>query len=140
MAERSKVIKSKAFRWDGIPLRDYGADATYAAGVTRQVLLGDGAGEEPLAFVTRYFEVQPGGFTALEHHRHPHAVVVVQGSGEVELDGDVHALGPFDAVYVAPGTLHQFRASGTTPLGFLCVVDRERDEPVRVKREGGAEA
>jgi hypothetical protein len=32
--------------------------------------------------------------------------------------------------------VHQFRATAAEPLGFLCVVDRERDRPVPV-REGG---
>jgi hypothetical protein len=30
--------------------------------------------------------------------------------------------------------VHQFRATGDEPLGFLCVVERERDRPVPVAR------
>ncbi|MBI2536308.1 MAG: cupin domain-containing protein, partial [Gemmatimonadetes bacterium] len=40
-----------------------------------------------------------------------------------------HVITPYDCVYVAPGTTHQFRATGTEPLGFLCMVDRVRDRP-----------
>jgi mannose-6-phosphate isomerase-like protein (cupin superfamily) len=36
---------------------------------------------------------------------------------------------PFDCVFVAPGEPHQFRADDGEPLGFLCMVDRERDRP-----------
>ena len=44
-------------------------------------------------------------------------------------------IGPFDCVYVSPDTVHQFRATGKEPLGFLCVVDRRRDRPVPVAPE-----
>src|SRR2546427_2468983 len=52
---------------------------------TRQTLLGEGTGEEPFNFVTRYFEIQPGGYSTLERHQHPHAVVVLRGRGRVTL-------------------------------------------------------
>ncbi|RMF21021.1 MAG: cupin domain-containing protein, partial [Deltaproteobacteria bacterium] len=76
------------------------------------------------------FEVAPGGYSSLERHEHPHAVVIVSGRGSVILDDEVSELAPLDCVYVAPGTLHQFRAALDEPLGFLCIVDRERDRPV----------
>jgi len=41
--------------------------------------------EEPFNFVTRYFEIQPGGYSTLERHQHPHAVVVIRGRGRVML-------------------------------------------------------
>ena len=36
---------------------------------------------------------------------------------------------PHDLVSIPPMTWHQFRASGEEPLGFLCMVNRERDKP-----------
>jgi hypothetical protein len=30
---------------------------------------------------------------------------------------------------VPPWTWHQFRATGSEPLGFLCMVNAERDKP-----------
>ena len=38
-------------------------------------------------------------------------------------------VGTFDLVTVPPSTWHQFRASTEAPLGFLCMVDAERDKP-----------
>jgi quercetin dioxygenase-like cupin family protein len=128
----SKVIRGRQFRWQGVPLRAYkdeGEQAGRFRGVTRQTLLGEGGDEAALNFVTRYFEVAPGGFSSLELHRHPHSVVVVRGRGRVVLGGESHELEPFDVVYVAPETVHQFRADAGEPLGFLCVVDRDRDRP-----------
>jgi len=120
MGNPSKVLKCRAFRWDGVELKAYKrADAPYKE-VTRQTLLGEGPGEEVFRFITRYFEVQPGGYSTLELHQHPHAVVILRGSGQVVLGDDTREVAD---------TKHQFRASGTEPLGFLCVVDRIRDRP-----------
>src|SRR2546427_4657787 len=96
---------------------------------TRQTLLGEGTGEEPFNFVTRYFEIQPGGYSTLERHQHPHAVVVLRGAGRVILGERAYDIAPFDCVYVSPGVYHQFQATSAEPLGFLCTVDRVRDRP-----------
>jgi quercetin dioxygenase-like cupin family protein len=129
MDDRSKVLKFHSYRWETVPVRAYKAgDAPYKD-VTRQTLLGEGTGEEPFAFLTRYFEIQPGGYSTLERHRHPHAVIVIRGRGQVTLGTQTHDIAPFDCVYVSPGVAHQFRASADEPLGFLCMVDRVRDRP-----------
>ena len=59
-------------------------------------------------------------------------MVVIRGRGHVVLDDEVHPVGTFDCVYVSPGTVHQFQAAEDETLGFLCVVDRERDRPTLV--------
>lgn len=123
-------MKSRGFRWDGVELREYKpGEEDHFRDITRQTLLGRAEDEEELSFVTRYFEVEPGGYSSLERHQHPHSVVVVRGRGRVVLGEDVREVTPFDCVYVAPGEVHRFRAADDEPLGFLCVVDRERDRP-----------
>jgi mannose-6-phosphate isomerase-like protein (cupin superfamily) len=129
MGETSKVIKCSAFRWAGVEVRPYKAEAAPFKDVSRQTLLGEAPGEAALNFITRYFEVQPGGYSTLELHQHPHTVVILRGTGVVSLGAETYDIAPFDCVYVAPGTVHQFRATGVEPLGFLCVVDRVRDRP-----------
>ena len=136
MDERSKVLKCAGFRWHAVEVREYKAPGAPFKGVTRQTLLGEGRGEEPFNFITRYFEIQPGGYSTLERHQHPHAVVVLRGAGRVILGERTHEVAPFDCVYVAPGVYHQFQATSAEPLGFLCMVDRERDRP----EVAGAEA
>ncbi|WP_440996966.1 cupin domain-containing protein [Arhodomonas sp. SL1] len=126
---RSKIIRSRDYRWE-VPLREYKSEGTHFRDITRQTLLGEGSGEGALNFITRYFEIQPGGYSTLEHHAHPHSVVVIRGRGEVILGDRVEPLALHDVVYIAPHTLHQFHATGEEPLGFLCIVDRERDRPV----------
>ena len=53
MANGSKVIKCSGYRWSGIDLREYKAADVPFKDVTRQMLLGEGAGEDGLPFVTR---------------------------------------------------------------------------------------
>jgi quercetin dioxygenase-like cupin family protein len=126
VADRSKIINEAAFRWEGIPLRDY-RDGEAVAGVTRQVLLGAGDDGGALGFVVRYFEVAPGATTMLERHAHVHAVMVLRGRGEVLLEGERTPLAPHDVVYVAPQAEHQFRAADDELLGFLCVRPRREE-------------
>ena len=57
-----------------------------------------------MGFVTRNFEIQPGGYSSLERHRHPHSVMVLRGTGQVLLDQDVFVVEPFDCVYVPDPT------------------------------------
>ncbi len=126
MGDSWRVLESREFRWDGVELERYKSDPSLFEGVTRQVLLGR-TGEERLAFELRYFEVEPGGYTSLEQHRHPHAVIVLRGSGTVVLGSESRGIQPHDCVYIPPDLVHQFRADRGETLGFVCVVDRLRD-------------
>ena len=132
MSEVSKVIKCAGFRWLGVPVTGYKPDAALFRDVTRQTLLGEGPGEDLGGVLTRYFEIQPGGYSTLEHHEHRHTVIVLRGRGTVRLGEQSYDIAPYDAVYVAPHTAHQFRAAADEPLGFLCMVDRVRDKAVPV--------
>lgn len=105
-------------------------------GVVRHTLLRSGDGAARLDFEVRYFEVEPGGYSSLERHRHPHAVIVLRGSGTVRLGERTEVVRPFDLVFVAPNDAHRFQADRGEPLGFLCVVDADRDRPVPVPEAG----
>ena len=134
---RSRVIRSAASGWTGVEPARYkeeGEGPGCYLGATRHTLLGaaaDGPGAA-LDFEVRYFELAPGGYSSLERHEHPHAVVVLEGRGTVRLGETVEEIGPFDVVYVAPHEVHRFSADSEQPLGFLCIVDRDRDRPVQV--------
>jgi quercetin dioxygenase-like cupin family protein len=130
MKNRSKVIHSTDFHWDGVERKEYKTDTTNFKGVSRYSLLGESDDEWELNMQTRYFEVEAGGYTSLEQHRHPHSVVIIRGSGTVVLGNEVHTIGLNDVVYISPETLHQFHADRGEPLGFVCIVDRYRDKPM----------
>jgi quercetin dioxygenase-like cupin family protein len=114
------------YRWIGVEQLRYKAEGTAPfRDVTRQTLFRrpDMRGE------LRYFEVAPGGHSTLERHTHTHAVMVLRGAGAVLVGEAVFQLKTFDLVTVPPSTWHQFRATSEAPLGFLCMVDAERDKP-----------
>lgn len=114
------------FRWEAVEVLAYkDAGAAPFRDVTRQVLI-----ERPeLACQLRYFEVEPGGHSTLERHEHVHGVMVLRGRGRCLVGDEVLDLAEHDLVTVPPRTWHQFRAAEDAPLGFLCMVNADRDRP-----------
>lgn len=125
----SRVIKSNNYQWEEVSRKDYKDDTNTYKGVHRYSLLGEREDEQALNFQTRYFEVEAGGYTSFEYHRHPHSVIVIRGSGTVILGNSLTDIALHDVIFIAPNTLHQFHADKCEPLGFLCIVDRYRDRP-----------
>lgn len=118
--------ETEACRWEGVDILAYKAgEAAPFRDVTRQTLFNDPG----LLAELRYFEVAPGGFSTLERHEHMHAVMILRGHGRCLVGGDVRAVAAHDLVTIPPMTWHQFRAAPADPIGFLCMVNRERDRP-----------
>lgn len=114
------------FRWDGVDVLAYKAEGSAPFDrVTRQVLFE----HEGSAAQLRYFEIEPGGHSTLERHAHVHGVVVLNGRGRCLVGDTVHELDTHDVVTVPPMTWHQFQATEDQPLGFLCLVNVDRDRP-----------
>ncbi|MBV9430916.1 MAG: cupin domain-containing protein [Hyphomicrobiales bacterium] len=117
---------ARGHRWEQVELRPYKEDErALFKKVSRQILFGDA----DLACELRYFEVAPGGFSTLERHQHMHAVMVLRGRGECLVGREVRKIELHDLVTVPPWTWHQFRAGPREPLGFLCMVNAQRDKP-----------
>lgn len=114
------------FRWDDVAFLPYkeAASAPFKA-ISRQVLFH----EPELACELRYFEMEPGGFSTLERHEHMHGVVILRGRGHCLIGQTVRPISPHDLITIPAWTWHQFRATSSEPLGFLCMVNRERDKP-----------
>ncbi len=113
-------------RWEGVELHPYKElDSAPFKAISRQTLFSD----PRLLGELRYFEIEPGGYSTLERHEHMHAVLILRGQGTCLVGTTVHGLRPHDLVTIAPMTWHQFRASAGEPLGFLCLVNSERDRP-----------
>ncbi len=63
--------------------------------------------------------LEPGQATERHHHRRTEEIYfVLDGEGEMELDGERRRVAPGDAVLIPPGAWHQIRAA--TRLRFLC--------------------
>ena len=111
--------------WAGSEVRPYKNDGTLFKDVTRQNLFD----VPDLACQWRYFEVGPGGHSTLERHEHVHAVMVVRGQGRLLVGDEVNLIACYDLIYIPSLTWHQFRADADAPLGFLCLVNHDRDRP-----------
>jgi quercetin dioxygenase-like cupin family protein len=114
------MLKRRAEEIEGQPMAMEGVK-----GVSMRMLVGraDGAPN----FAMRHFTVEPGGHTPRHQHNYEHEVVIVEGSGRVEYDGDVHEIRAGDVLLVEPNRIHQFRNEGDAPLKFLCLVPIEFD-------------
>jgi len=113
------------YRWDRVEVTRYKEEGCAAfRDVTRQTLFR----RPDLRGELRYFEVAPAGYSTLERHEHVHAVMILRGDGEALVGDEVFAVKTFDLVTVPPLTWHQFRAGASSSLGFLCMVDAERDK------------
>ena len=65
--------------------------------------------------------LEPGQTTERHYHAEAEEIYyVVEGGGEMELDGERRALGVGDAVLIPPGAWHQIRAGDDGRLRFLC--------------------
>jgi mannose-6-phosphate isomerase-like protein (cupin superfamily) len=93
---------------------------TTADGSTIRVLLdADAGGAVNQSLAEAWLE--PGQATERHYHaRTEELYVVLDGRGEVEVDGERASVGPGDAILLAPGAWHQIRASTGEPLRFLC--------------------
>ena len=114
------------YRWDEVacmPYKDDGA-APFKA-ISRQVLFHEAA----LGCELRYFEMDAGGYSTLERHEHMHAVMILRGHGQCLVGEEVRPVKPLDLVSIPAWSWHQFRATAGEKLGFLCMVNRERDKP-----------
>jgi quercetin dioxygenase-like cupin family protein len=117
---------SQDYRWENVPLLSYKEEgAAPFKSISRQVLFQN----PELRCEMRYFEVAPGGYSTLERHQHSHGVMILRGAADVLVGNDVRSVHTHDLVHIPPMTWHQFRTKGDVPMGFLCMVNAERDKP-----------
>ncbi len=114
------------FRWNGVEHAPYKEDgAAPFKAISRQTLFKEAA----LGCELRYFEMDAGGYSTLERHEHMHAVMILRGHGQCLLGEEVRDIKPHDLITIPAWTWHQFRATDQEPMGFLCMVNMERDRP-----------
>jgi mannose-6-phosphate isomerase-like protein (cupin superfamily) len=100
--------------------RDAAEPFTTLDGSTIRVLVdarAGGAFKQSLAEAT----LAPGAETHLHYHaRSEEIYVLLEGSGEMEVDGQARTVGPGDAVLIPSGAWHRIRAGEEGELRFLC--------------------
>lgn len=91
-----------------------------ADGSEIRVLLDAAAGgavNQSLAEAT----LEPGQATQRHYHERTEEIyVLLEGEGEMEVEGDRGRVGPGDAILIPAGSWHQIRAGESVPLRFLC--------------------
>jgi quercetin dioxygenase-like cupin family protein len=113
--KEATMLVRRADEMEGTPVEMEGADR-----VAMRLMVGRADGAP--TFALRHFTVEPGGHTPRHSHPYEHEVVVVEGAGRVEQDGEFADLRPGDVVFVRPDTMHQFVNTGSGPFKFLCAV------------------
>lgn len=100
--------------------RDAAAPFTTADGSTIRSLLdrsNSPVAHQSLAEAT----IGAGEATVRHYHRESEEIYyLVEGSGEMELDGERAAVAAGDAILIPPGAWHQIRAGDDGPLRLLC--------------------
>ncbi len=120
------IRRFQDYRWEEVEQLAYKEEGDHFKAITRQILFGEELG---LQSQLRYFEIAAGGHSTLERHHHAHGVMILRGRGEVLLDNRVELVAERDLVSIPPMSWHQFRATLGEPLGFLCMVNCDRDRP-----------
>ena len=100
-----------------------------APGTRIRVLINDENDGAPI-YNMRMIEIEPNGHSP--HHSHPyeHENFVIEGQGELIIEGEHHMLRPGSIAFVPPNVRHQYRNAGDTVLKFLCSVPVEKLRPV----------
>ncbi len=132
LKNKSKIYKHKGFRWSGIKKERYKFNEGGWEAISRNTLIGSHG--ETTKFHLRYFEIQPGGYSSMERHKHEHVVICVRGKGKVLIDKKTYTLEYLDTAYIAPNDVHQLRNPYNEPFGFFCIVNSKRDKPKIVSK------
>lgn len=81
----------------------------------------------PGASFTTGMSTYPVGKGAPMHcHNCDEQVTLLEGEGEVEIDGVVTPLSKYDSTYIRGGKQHCFRNTGDTPMRILWIYDTQR--------------
>ncbi len=114
------------FRWESVAHQPYKQDGSAPfKDISRQVLFQD----DQLGCELRYFEMAVTGYSTLERHEHVHAVMILRGEGLALVGNAVRPVKELDLVTIPSLTWHQFKATGSDPFGFVCMVNASRDRP-----------
>lgn len=76
-------------------------------------------------YVMRVIEVDAEGYTPKHSHPWPHINYIIEGNGELMIEGKFNSIGAGSYAYVPENHLHQFKNVGTKPFKFICIVPKE---------------
>lgn len=103
------------------------------SGTERQVLIGEDTGPH---FQMRRFIMQPGGGMPRHTNTVEHEQYVLRGRASVGIGDEVYDVTAGDVVFIPAGVPHWYRAAGSEPFEFLCMVPNLPDRIDIVSESG----
>ncbi len=76
-------------------------------------------------YVMREVEVKENGFTPKHSHPWPHINYIIEGKGEILLNGKMNPVTAGSFAYIPSNELHQFKNTGDNIFKFICIVPEE---------------
>lgn len=76
-------------------------------------------------YVMRVVEVKEGGYTPKHSHPWIHVNFVIEGEGEILIDGVVNEVTAGSFAQIPKDVIHQFRNRGKEVFKFICIVPEE---------------
>lgn len=108
------MVQTQILKVDEIRLIQRGSGIVTTPLVTRH--------STPGGRFTTGMSVYPQGKGApLHRHNCDEQVTLLEGVGEVEVDGEVTPLKQYDSTYIPAGKIHAFRNTGTEPMRILWI-------------------
>ena len=117
-----KKPTAKVVHFTDVPAEEFGDEAP---GVSIRLLI-DAERDGAPVYVLRMIEVSPGCRTPDHSHPFEHENFVVEGTGEVVIEGGRHPVAQGDVVFVPPGVQHTYRNTAEVTLRFLCGIPVSR--------------
>lgn len=113
----AEVVSDEAVAWKAFA-------ATGVQGYEmKPTIIGD---ELTQAYSVDLMRVTSGGFSDAHTDQGRHAFVILEGAGQVTIDGQTFRFKQGDIVKVPPGSLHELRNHGEGSLVFLTIYDPPR--------------
>ncbi|MFA5451349.1 MAG: cupin domain-containing protein [Dehalococcoidales bacterium] len=92
--------------------------------VFKQIPLSSKHGAPTYSF--RVFTLEPGGHTPLHRHENEHMNYIIEGAGNLVIQGKHYNVKKGDFALVLPGEEHQYRNTSTDePMVMICAVPKE---------------
>ena len=94
--------------------------------VEKQILIGPEQGWAD--HVMRLFTLGQGGYAPRHCHPWPHIMYVVEGEGNLFMEGKDYPLRSGSVAYVPSDSEHQVSNTGDHPFIFICIVPTEGEK------------
>jgi quercetin dioxygenase-like cupin family protein len=88
-----------------------------------KVLIGPEEGWD--SHVMRGVEIGEGGYSPLHTHPWPHINYIIEGEGNLLINGEENPIKKGSVAFIPPGETHQFQNTGKEKLILICIVPKE---------------